>query len=489
MTSLTPGFSTKGTVEKWPFLLISSSFLDCVSSFTSSKLRYSSSKFLELKQKSLIFRQSPKRRTVPVEFSLTTGWVRSLGPILFYIKLGVIAILIVAALDSNAVPTLQNTYDRKIIKEFGNYVELTYKKWRLPGLVLGVVKNNKLIYARSFGYKELGSREKINDHTIFRVASLSKGITSTFVGKLVEGGVINWSDQVIDYIPELSLKDARAGEALTITNLLSHTTGLPTRIHSKLLENGTSHDDIIAKLADVELDCPVGECYRYQNSVFSLAGKIVEQVTNSSFEKELKRWLTRPLRMNDTTTTQKAFDRNRNKAKPHIREKGKFVVSYDDLESSYYEVAPAGGINSSLHDMIRWLRAQMGGFSTIVSKELLIKLHSPVIDTPSEKLKNPVSWRDARIRDAKYALGWRVYNYQNHKMIFHSGMLNGYTSSIAFMPKNNIGIVVLSNSATAVPNLLMAKFFDLYLELPEIDYSSIEYKKMMEVERNALPVN
>jgi beta-lactamase class C len=141
-------------------------------------------------------------------------------------------------------------------------------------------------------------------------------------------------------------------------------------------------------------------------------------------------------------------------------------------KDSYYHVAPAAGVNSSIHDMALWLIAQMGHRPDVLSASLLNEIHTPQVITPGEMRGAP--WRRARLTNAYYALGWRVFNYNGHTLVFHGGAVQGYRGLIAFLPDEDVGMVVLWNSESAAPSGLLPSLMDRVLGLPTVDWLGVD---------------
>ncbi len=133
---------------------------------------------------------------------------------------------------------------------------------------------------------------------------------------------------------------------------------------------------------------------------------------------------------------------------------------------------PAAGVNASIKDMTQWLIAQMGGRPDVLSNDLLTTLHTPLVSTPTELHATP--WRRARLSDASYALGWRIYEYGGQTLVFHAGAVQGYRSMIAFFPKQKFGAVMLWNCECVVPGGLMPMLLDRYLGLPRVDWAGLD---------------
>ena len=133
---------------------------------------------------------------------------------------------------------------------------------------------------------------------------------------------------------------------------------------------------------------------------------------------------------------------------------------------------PAAGVNSSIHDMAQWLLAQLGHRPEVLSQSMLDTVHAPQVSTPGELRGSP--WRRERLGNAWYAMGWRVFDYSGHRMVFHGGAVQGYRGLIAFLPREDVGIVVLWNSESAAPSGLLPSFMDRALGLPTKDWLGVE---------------
>ncbi|MFI4954462.1 MAG: serine hydrolase domain-containing protein [Gammaproteobacteria bacterium] len=359
-----------------------------------------------------------------------------------------------------------------VADEFEIYMSKTLTDWKIPGAAVVIVKDDRIVLMRGFGVRQVGKPEKVDTQTVFRLASLSKGFASTLTGLLVAGGDLSWNDQVVDYLPDFKLQNAQQTQQTTITHVLSHTIGLPEHTHTNLIENNTPYPDIVDRLDKVNLSCKVGKCHAYQNVAYSLSGDIIEKVSGKSYSEMMHERIFVPLGMYNASTSYEALMASPNRASCHVR--GKNGYSACTITSYYYNVVPAGGINASISDMGQWLKAQMGGYPDDVPPVVLDAIHTPLINNTAE-IKygyDRSGWRKERIKNSYYGLGWRIYDYQGHEMVFHGGMLKGFQNAMGFIPEEKVGIVVLTNSNSAVAGFLTAKFFDLYLDLPDRDWNS-----------------
>jgi beta-lactamase class C len=227
---------------------------------------------------------------------------------------------------------------------------------------------------------------------------------------------------------------------------------------------------LIDKLKEVPLACEVGDCYGYQNITFSLIGDITYAVSGDFFYHQVEKRLFHPLGMATATYGKDALESSRSWARPHAH-RGRQWKPFE-ISEAYYHVPPAAGVNASIKDMTQWLIAQMGRRPEVLSPELLETLHTPEVNTPTERRASP--WRRARLRDAHYALGWRIYDYAGETLVFHAGAVRGYRAVIGFLPREQFGAVMLWNCECAVPMGLLPMLMDRYLGLPEVNWAGVD---------------
>jgi beta-lactamase class C len=228
---------------------------------------------------------------------------------------------------------------------------------------------------------------------------------------------------------------------------------------------------LVDRLKEVPMACPVGACYGYQNIAFSLVGDVVFATTGDFYYHQVEKRLFRPLGMATATYGRDALEGSKSWARPHHHSGNSwspFVPS-----EAYYRVAPAAGVNASIRDIEQWLIAQMGGRPDVLPTALLDTLHKPLIETQRELRATP--WKRGRLKDAQYALGWRIYDYAGETLIFHAGAVQGYRAMIAFLPKYRFGAAMLWNSESGLPAGLMPMLFDRYLGLPEVNWAGIDH--------------
>ena len=333
---------------------------------------------------------------------------------------------------------------------------------RVPGLAMAIVHNGKVLSARGYGITDVSDAEPVDAHTVFRLASLSKAFAGTLTGLLVSDGVLRWDSRLTEYMPGFQLSQPGAAQKITVADILSHRVGLPHNAYDRDLENYVDYRTLTRKLADAPLKCEPGTCYAYQNVAFSLIGDIVFATTGDFYSQEVQSRLLKPLGMNDASLGLEGIESSARWAKPHVRGRGGWVSVMP--KPTYYEVAPAAGVNASASDMAQWLIAQTGHRPDVIPAPLLATLHKPLVDTPYQTRSS--SWRRARLDSAGYGLGWRVYNYSGRPLVYHAGAVQGYRGMIAMLPDQDLGIAVLWNGESSVPTGLLPTMIDRAVGIP-----------------------
>src|SRR5690606_4850832 len=260
---------------------------------------------------------------------------------------------------------------------------------RVPGLAMAIVHNGEVLSARGYGITDVSDAEPVDAHTVFRLASLSKGFAGTMAGLLVADGAMRWDSKLVDYMPDFQLSRPGAAERITVADLLSHRVGLARNAYDRDLERYVSYRELTQKLATAPLQCEPGTCYAYQNVAFSLVGDIMFAATGDFYARQVQRRLLKPLGMNDASLGLEGIESSARWAKPHVRGRGGWVSVMP--KPTYYEVGPAAGVNASASDMAQWLIAQTGHRPDVIPAPLLATLHAPLVDTPYQTRTS--AWR------------------------------------------------------------------------------------------------
>ena len=374
-------------------------------------------------------------------------------------------LLAAAGLAGAATPDPRKDFSHEA-KDIEAIAERMVASARIPGLALAIVEDGKVISLRGYGVVDSKLLEPVTPDTAFRVASLSKAFAGTLSALLVREGAMDWDAPIVNQLPAFTLRDGQAASRISVRQILSHQVGLAYNTFDRDLEADQPYPLLAGKLAEAPLTCSPGECYAYQNIAFSLVGDLVFASTGDFYAHQVEKRIFHPLGMYGATFGRDALEASPSWARPHVRSGGTWVPVRP--KENYYRVPPAAGVNASVRDMAQWLIAQMGHHPEVLSPELLAEVQAPQVETPGEI--RGTGWRQERLRAAHYALGWRIYDYSGHTLVFHGGAVQGYRALAGFVPERGIGIVVLWNSESTVPWGLLPVTLDRALGLPRKDW-------------------
>jgi beta-lactamase class C len=356
--------------------------------------------------------------------------------------------------DKNvSVASDPNPFVERALKEFEGFIKTAIANRQAPGAAVAIVRDTNIIFLKGYGLRDIRRPDSIDTRTVFRLGSVSKSVTATLVATLVNEGVLHWDDPVIKYLPEFKLKTAEATEKLTLRHLLSHTIGLPYHAYTIMIEDHAPFDTLVDHLKDLDLVGKPGQVYSYQNVGFSLIGSVIEKATGKKLEEVFIERLFLPLGMKDASASFEKIMTRRNVAMPH------FITRPTAISSTYYSVAPAGGLNASIQDMGVWLKALMGNRPGVLPQKELNEIFEPQVQAIA---RNHYFWQWKRIRKSYYGLGWRVIMFNNDTIEYHGGYVNNYRCEVALNRKKKISIAMLVNSPGMLADQGIPKFFKIY---------------------------
>lgn len=332
---------------------------------------------------------------------------------------------------------------------------------RVPGIAMSIVQGGRILSARGYGVTDVSNPEPVDAHTVFRLASLSKAFAGTMAGLLVQDGTLRWDSRIVDYVPSFALRNPQATAEVTVADVLSHRVGLPRNAFDRDIEADADYHSLTRKLANAPLTCQPGNCYAYQNVAFSLIGDVVFAASGNFYEQAVERRILKPLGMNDASLGLHGIMASARWARPHVRSRNGWAALTP--KPTYYRVAPAAGVNASAADMAQWLLAHTGHRPDVLPAPLLATLHAPLINTPGEL---HAGWRRQRLNAAGYAMGWRVFDYQGHTVIFHAGAVQGYRGLVALVPERDLAVSINWNGENSLPSGLLPTIIDAALGLP-----------------------
>ncbi len=348
----------------------------------------------------------------------------------------------------------------KALKRFDRLFDVKLIEAEIPGGAYAIVKNGKTLQVGTFGHRSLREMKSVNIETVFRLASVSKTFAATLTAKLAEDNILLLTDRIAPYNPRLRLRHQSRLDELTLTHALSHTSGLMPNAYDNMLEDGWQLPKILPRFNRVKTTCGVGQCYGYQNIIFSLIEPVIEAKTGTSYTDLMQAELFKPLGMHQASIGLKAYQNSRNKALPHQpTRRGMRQVKVNE---HYYRIAPAAGVNASIADMAIWMNAHLGHSDHVISGSVLANLRDKRVETKREMYK-PL-WKP-HLKNAHYGLGWRVYNFRGVELIAHGGAVAGFRSVVSYNVDRDLGLAILMNANANVIDELTIDFWRSVVDL------------------------
>ncbi|NMP31168.1 beta-lactamase family protein [Thalassotalea sp. M1531] len=359
-----------------------------------------------------------------------------------------------------------HSFNRSLAKKVANEL----KKFNIPGGAYAIVKNGKVVAIETFGHIDKAQSQKINAETVFRLASVSKPFAATLTTMLAQENQLNLSDPITKYVPNFKLAKAGAAEKIQIQHVLSHSSGLMPNAYDNLLHENWNMKKIISRFDRVSPICKPAKCYGYQNIAYGFLQPAIEASQNKSYSTLLHERVFQPLNMKNASVGINVYKNQKNTAKPHVLRKrintgkkdgaGKIIKQYVwrtvNVEPDFYKVAPAAGINASITDMAKWLIANLGYKPDVLSPELLSEVTTPRIKTRKDLRRK--YWRK-HLKDAHYGYGWRIYQFKDYPIIYHSGWVEGFRADIGYSPELDIGFAMLINAESNAINKITSDFW------------------------------
>lgn len=358
-------------------------------------------------------------------------------------------------------------------KNLDEYVESVQKAFEVPGIALAIVKDGKVVVAKGYGVRKMGEAARVDEHTLFGIASNSKAFTATALGILVEEGKIEWDAPVIRYLPWFRLSDPYVTRELTVRDLLVHRSGLGLGAGDLLWWPPSTYNrkEIATRLQYIPLATSFRSTYAYDNVLYLIAGELIEAVSGLTWEDFIATRILAKVGMTDSKPRHSDATGGGNIATTHARIDGK-VRPVNPFASD--NTNPAGGINASATDMAKWLITQLdsgrvAGGTRLFSRQTCIQLWRIV--TPLPIGYQPPELAPLQANFNGYALGFGVRDYRGLKLVQHTGGLPGYVSKVAMIPELKLGVAVLTNQESGEAFESIVYFvLDHFLAAPKMDW-------------------
>jgi CubicO group peptidase (beta-lactamase class C family) len=346
-----------------------------------------------------------------------------------------------------------------------SFLPKALKQWNVPGLAIAIVKGGKVILSEGFGYRDLEGKLPVTPNTLFAIGSSTKAFTAYILGTLVAEDKLDWDEPVITYLPDFKLKDEYATKHITARDLLTHVSGLPR--HDMLWYGSSlSRRELFDRLQYLEPTADLRERWQYQNLMFMTAGYLAEQITGKSWETLVRERIFQPLGMGSSNVSIDALKLVAERAIGYNEEKKTLKrMEYRNIDA----IGPAGAINSNAVDMSHWVMLQLGrgkyGDTQLLPKEVMATLHAPQVVMPGGTSSDEILFN-------LYAMGWMEHAYRGRLLVHHGGNIDGFSAMVSFMPKEDLGVVILTNAnGTPLPGVAMFTVYDKLLGYSNVDWN------------------
>jgi CubicO group peptidase (beta-lactamase class C family) len=369
--------------------------------------------------------------------------------------------------------TQTNPFQKKF-SQLDRYIDSFMKDWNIPGLALGIVYKEQLIYSKGYGYRDLKNGLPIDAKTLFPIASNTKLFTATAACILAEEGKLNLDKPVRNFMPLLNFSNDELNAKVTLRDMLSHRTGLP-RYDGISLASTITRKELVEKVVHMKPELGFREGYIYNNMMFIAAGAVMETVTGLSWEEITRKRIFQPLQMEASCFTDDEMMKNGNFAYAYYE-----PDSTGKLQSLTYKArsdarGPAGTIKSNIEDMSHWMIAQLNG-GKYKGQQAIPEPAIKQTLIPNNIADKEGKWDE--LSNSLYGLGRIMQTYKGYKIATHTGSIDGYYSNLTFIPSEHIAVFLIHNSVPAgsVRPVMAFPVIDRLLSLSQTNWSE-RYRK------------
>ncbi len=390
-------------------------------------------------------------------------------------------ILFLGVLALCALPLLRAAKLPEALGDFDAYVGRTLAEFEVPGLAVAIVKDGEVVFARGYGVKRIGEPARVDEHTLFAIASNTKAFTAAALAQLVDDGKLAWDDPVTKYLPGFQMADPFVTREMTVRDLLTHRSGLGLGAGDLMYFPASTFtpDEIVHRLRFIPLATSFRSRYAYDNILYIVAGQLFPAVAGQTWQQYVRAKILTPVGMSETKTSLLEIKPGDNVATGHAKENFQALAPVPSL--SWDNGAPAGAIYSNVTDMAKWITAQLavgvlpaaedGKERRLFKAARQREMWSLV--TPIPISEPPAGLAATKPNFSGYGLGWGLSDYRGKKLVSHTGGFPGMVSKVALMPELNLGVVVLTNQEQgAAFQAVTWRVLDAYFGVPPTDWVS-----------------
>src|SRR5438094_106568 len=390
-----------------------------------------------------------------------------------------IVLFAVALMVCGVAARAQDADVAKKLQGFDAYMEQTLKDWNTPGVGVGIVVGNKLVFVKGYGYRDYEKKLPFTARTLQPIASNSKLFTAVAAGMLVEEGKLTWDKPIKQSVPEIEFYNDQLNNNVTLHDMLSHRTGV-TRHDLIWFKSPFTRKELFERLKYLEPQEPMRETFLYNNLMFAAVGQVIEMKSGKRWEDFVRERIFTPLGMSTTCYTIADMLKQPDYGVPFREKRDSFelykIPYYEDTEG----VAPAGAIISNIDELSHWLIALMneGEYNgkQVLPASVLKATLQPAIALPNAAGEALGYWE---VLNSAYGMGRQTASYRGKLLAFHGGDLPGFHSQISFMPNDQIARMLLVQTDHSAP-LYNIISYNVYERLPGMDQTPWNQRKLQQ---------
>jgi CubicO group peptidase (beta-lactamase class C family) len=369
------------------------------------------------------------------------------------------------------------TPDKDLAKKllgFDAYMAKILKDWNAPGVGVGIVVGDKLVFAKGYGYRDFGKKLPYTPTTMHQIASNTKLFTAVAAGLLVDEGKLTWDKPVRESVPTINFFNDQLNTTVTLRDMLSHRTGI-TRHDTIWYKSDFSRKELFDRVKYLEPSEPLRQTFLYNNLMYAAVGYMIELQSGKTWEQFVRDRIFGPLKMTSTGYSVADMLKQPEPGVPYTERRDTF----DLYQIPYYEdiggVAPCGAIVSNIQDMSHWLIALMndGKYegTQVLPADVLKETLAPAIGLPNSGAEARGWWE---ILNSVYGMGRWTASYRGHLLAYHGGDLPGFHSQVSFMPKEKVGVLVfvIGNHCAGLYNIVSYNVYERLLGMDQTPWSA-----------------
>jgi CubicO group peptidase (beta-lactamase class C family) len=353
------------------------------------------------------------------------------------------------------------------------YMGKILKDWNAPAVGVGVVIDDKLVFAKGYGYRDYGNKLPFTPRTLFQIASNTKLFTAVAAGLLVEEGKLTWDKPVRDAVPAIRFYNDHLNSNVTLRDMLAHRTGI-TRHDMIWYKSDFTRKELFERVRLLEPREPMRQTYLYNNLMYAAVGYLIQLLSGKTWEEFVRERILDPLGMAHTTYSVPEMVQVEDHAVPFTEKRD----SAEIYQSPHYEdqagIAPAGAIISTIEEVSHWLITLMNNGKyrgqQVLPPSVLKATLEPAMALPNTEGETRGFWE---LLNCAYGMGRMSGSYRGRLLTFHGGAIGGCYSQVSYLPLERAGVIVfvIGNHCSVLSNIVGYNVYELLLGLDETPWS------------------